>query len=796
MRKVYCLLLMLIFSINLFAQSRHQDETWPHFEGYTEEEALKHLDQAQSLISIEGIWQSSDGFRYMITKADKGGKTQLLFIVLASSHDNWSIGDIKAVVDFGSVDNVMSMTYYIRVKGDYYSTYRKQTFLIQESPTLLSFQLEGNNKKFLLYRLYPLLSDNEIDDTESVISNEWSGSGIAIDSKHIATNYHVVENAKTLVFSYKDDESNKDYEVEVVATDRNNDLAILKVVDNKFKGFPTIKYGFSTTIKDVGTDIFVLGYPLIYTMGDEIKLTNGIISAKSGFQGDVSLYQISAPIQPGNSGGPLFDDRGDLIGIINAKHTGTENVGYAIKLSYLKNLIESSDLPISLKSNNTISSYSLKDKVKTISPFVVMLKANQSEINRTPQKRTSRKIISISQIIEADKLYRQFEIARNKGDINLAYELIQKSDSIHSTGHSKYSLARAAYLAGDYDMAIELCEQLLATNHPLYEDIAINLANIHTNQNDTEKAIRCYTLCINKNNHNLGARYMRALLIEKNDRIEAIKEYEQIINLENHIERTPKNLYYIATSYNQIAWSYLCLGVTDSRVNDNIIKALKRANIYNFIWDTDGEYAYKVGQYERCINSMNNAITISKANDIENESENSYLYRGLAYLQLGNLEHAYIDLKRAMELGDSTAQEEIKKIDISRLNLSNITKTVKYIQPKVKKNKSSKYPLALDSIEITNECTILHFISTLLGNYTNPVYSIMEDTYIMDTSTKIKYQILATENCLFTSRGRTPYKSHQASFKLYFPKLPASTTTIDFIEPGDSDWKIYGIELK
>lgn len=66
-------------------------------------------------------------------------------------------------------------------------------------------------------------------------------------------------------------------------------------------------------------------------MGDEIKLTTGVISSKTGFQGDVSLYQISAPIQPGNSGGPLFDNKGNLIGIVNAKHKGAENVGYAIK---------------------------------------------------------------------------------------------------------------------------------------------------------------------------------------------------------------------------------------------------------------------------------------------------------------------------------------------------------------------------------------------------------------------------------------------------------------------------------
>ena len=68
----------------------------------------------------------------------------------------------------------------------------------------------------------------------------------------------------------------------------------------------------NTTTSEVGEEVFVLGYPLTATMGDEIKLTTGVISSKSGFQGDISQYQISAPVQPGNSGGPLFDSKGNI----------------------------------------------------------------------------------------------------------------------------------------------------------------------------------------------------------------------------------------------------------------------------------------------------------------------------------------------------------------------------------------------------------------------------------------------------------------------------------------------------
>ena len=95
---------------------------------------------------------------------------------------------------------------------------------------------------------------------------------------------------------------------------------------------------------DVGEDVFVLGYPMTQALGNEIKLTNGIISARTGYQGDISTYQISAPVQPGNSGAPMFDSNGNIIGIVVAGVPGADNVGYAIKTLYLKVLIENTEI--------------------------------------------------------------------------------------------------------------------------------------------------------------------------------------------------------------------------------------------------------------------------------------------------------------------------------------------------------------------------------------------------------------------------------------------------------------------
>ncbi len=159
-------------------------------------------------------------------------------------------------------------------------------------------------------------------------------------------------------------------------SDERNDLAILKINDPNFTSLGSIPYTFRQGIADVGENVFVLGYPMTYSMGEEIKLTNGIVSSKTGFKGDISLYQISAPVQPGNSGGPLFDKNGNLIGIVSAKHSLAENAGYAVKISYLKNLIDLLPQTINQPTSNTLNGKVLTEQVKIASNFVYIIVVN------------------------------------------------------------------------------------------------------------------------------------------------------------------------------------------------------------------------------------------------------------------------------------------------------------------------------------------------------------------------------------------------------------------------------------
>lgn len=197
----------------------------------------------------------------------------------------------------------------------------------------------------------------------------WTGTGFALANNYLVTNFHVVEDAKSISVQGINGNFNNKFGATIVATDKINDLAILKINGSNISN-SSIPYSVKTTTSEVGEDVFVLGYPLTSTMGDEIKLTTGVISSKSGFQGDVSLYQISAPIQPGNSGGPLFDTKGNIIGIVSAKHKGAENVGYAIKASYLKNLMESTIPKNILPQTNRISAQNLSGKVKAVKNYI------------------------------------------------------------------------------------------------------------------------------------------------------------------------------------------------------------------------------------------------------------------------------------------------------------------------------------------------------------------------------------------------------------------------------------------
>lgn len=205
-----------------------------------------------------------------------------------------------------------------------------------------------------------------------------TGSGFIISQKgYVVTNFHVIEKVDKCFVELKINNEAKTFEAEVVQKDPKSDLAILKIKgttldEAQFK----IPFSYPTSTSDVGTQVFTLGFPMALTaMGKEVKFTDGKISAKTGYQGDIGSYQTSVPVQPGNSGGPLFDNEGKLVGVINAKIMDADNVSYAIKSSNLRNLYELLPEKIETENKNEIAGLTLEQKIKLLSKFTVLIKS-------------------------------------------------------------------------------------------------------------------------------------------------------------------------------------------------------------------------------------------------------------------------------------------------------------------------------------------------------------------------------------------------------------------------------------
>ena len=211
-------------------------------------------------------------------------------------------------------------------------------------------------------------------------NDDWTGNGSGViisNSGLIATNFHVIEDAEAIEVDFLYNGQVKSFRAKVIRTDEVNDLAIIKIDDNSFEGLSGINYNFKTRSSQVGESVFALGYPkALSSMGKDIKFTDGKISSKTGFQGDVTTYQTTTPIQPGNSGGPLFDYKGNLIGINSSKIVSddVDNVAYTIKSLYLLTLIDSMNENVNLPSDTSLYSLPLTSKIKQLSKYVTLIK--------------------------------------------------------------------------------------------------------------------------------------------------------------------------------------------------------------------------------------------------------------------------------------------------------------------------------------------------------------------------------------------------------------------------------------
>jgi|ADGO01.1.fsa_nt_gi serine protease Do len=165
---------------------------------------------------------------------------------------------------------------------------------------------------------------NQISTTKPKADPKLGGTGFLIDGKgYLVTSAHVVVNADSV---YVQNVKGDYYKASTIYINKQSDIAILKIEDNRFQFVKSLPYSISKNNSDLGEEIFTLGYP---RSNAEIVYNRGYLSAGTGYNGDTLAYQIAISANPGNSGGPIFNEAGDVIGVLSGKQESAEGVFFS-----------------------------------------------------------------------------------------------------------------------------------------------------------------------------------------------------------------------------------------------------------------------------------------------------------------------------------------------------------------------------------------------------------------------------------------------------------------------------------
>ena len=166
-----------------------------------------------------------------------------------------------------------------------------------------------------------------------------TGTGFAVTSQHILTCAHVIEGVDSLSIVSFDGR----HTAELVVMDSKNDLALLRVP--QAEAFKPVRFreGLGS---ELGENIVTLGFPLAGLAGGGVQVTQGCVSGLFGPFDDAGLMQFTAPIQPGSSGGPVFDPSGLVSGVVTSSMRDTQNMNFAVKSALVLAFLEAAGLQV------------------------------------------------------------------------------------------------------------------------------------------------------------------------------------------------------------------------------------------------------------------------------------------------------------------------------------------------------------------------------------------------------------------------------------------------------------------
>ena len=200
-----------------------------------------------------------------------------------------------------------------------------------------------------------------------------SGSAFLIDGKgYLVTNAHVLKGSGAVVVNNK----GKEFNARIINIDNISDIAILKIQDDEYKPVSSLPYSIKKSNVDLGEELFTLGYPR-----EQIVYNMGYLSSESGYKGDTASCQISLSANPGNSGGPVFNKNGEIVGILSTKETSAEGVVFAIKSKGIYKLVDElreSDTAVQkirMPVTSSIKNKTRVEQIKEVADCVFLVKA-------------------------------------------------------------------------------------------------------------------------------------------------------------------------------------------------------------------------------------------------------------------------------------------------------------------------------------------------------------------------------------------------------------------------------------
>ncbi len=286
-------------------------------------------------------------------------------VIDPTSKDKWwriAIENSKAYLKISAPSNQFELTFALKApyekkrmkafKKTFGTTYYADIIFNCTSLLVLKEHSDNKNKPKIAEKPEKKKKkQTEQKNDDEKIYSVGSGTGFFINrSGHIVSNNHVIDSCNAVKLHYK----GKVTPVTILATDRSNDLSLMKVDTKPDDVFPV-------AIDDANLldDIFVAGFPFGKDVSSSVKVTKGVVSALTGVANNYSNIQIDAALQPGNSGGPIINKEGNVVGVAVAK------LDYKIILKNYDTIPEGTNFGIK---SSTVQQFIKANNVKSIQP--------------------------------------------------------------------------------------------------------------------------------------------------------------------------------------------------------------------------------------------------------------------------------------------------------------------------------------------------------------------------------------------------------------------------------------------